>query len=59
MTVPFITQHRGAFFIVWAESHDAPFDRDRKIGKHATYTRAERACIAAYGVTPQPYGVGF
>lgn len=59
MSAPYITQHRGRYFIVWAASHDSPAERDRNTGKHVTYFNAERACVAVYGVIPQPYGVGF
>lgn len=56
---PYIAQRRGFFFVVWATSHDAPYERDRSITPQRMYHWAERACVGAYGVTPQPYGVGF
>lgn len=55
----YIANIRGRWVLVWAVSHDAPCSRDRNIGQYDTYTGAERACLSAYGVTPEPYGIGF
>lgn len=56
---PYIARARGGWIVAWATSHDAPMNRDRNTGQYDTYTAAERACLSAYGVTPQPYGIGF
>lgn len=56
---PYIANIRGRWSVVWASSHDAPMSRDRGITPQQTYTGAERACVSAYGVTPQAYGIGF
>lgn len=56
---PYIAQARGFFFVVWADSHDAPYERDRSITPQRFYHWVERAGEDAFGVKPQPYGVGF
>lgn len=56
---PYIANILGRWVLVWSESHDAPMSRDRNTGRYDTYTVAERACVSAYGVTPEPYGIGF
>lgn len=56
---PYVAQHRGRFRLVWATDHDAPATTDRNVAPSRSYSAVERACDAAYGVTPQPYGIGF
>lgn len=56
---PYIARARGGWIVVWAAAHDAPYSRDRNTGKYATTAGAERACFDAYGITPEPYGIGF
>lgn len=56
---PYITNHKGKWIVVWAESHDAPYTRDLGTGKYETTDGARRACIDAYGLEPEHYGIGF
>lgn len=56
---PYIASIGGRFHLVWAEAHDAPYTRDRSITPQVVYTWVERACVAAYGIVPDGYGIGF
>jgi len=56
---PYVRMVRGKFRIVWAADYNAPYTVERSITGQDSYAWVERACIAAFGVKPEPYGIGF
>lgn len=56
---PYIVNVRGKFRLVWAEEYNGRYDIDRRVTPQQVYSWVESACISAYGVKPEPYGIGF
>ena len=45
------------FRAVWAADETAPYSVARGIAGSNNWNQLERACLSAYGVVPQAYGV--
>lgn len=47
------------FRAVWAADETAPHEVERSVAGSHNWNTVERACVAAFGVVPQSYGVTF